>query len=731
MSAREKRPCIRWLLRGAILLIGAAMLLFQAPSAHATSFTYTSATTNATISIPANAKNLLVQVWGGGGGGGGASCLKSGSTIVSVSGAGGGGGAYSTTTWTAPSAGTLTYTVGAAGSFGESYAYPQTVTKGRSPSGTNGGASIASFSGATLTANGGMGGGGSHASSNGNLLGDGGAGGTANGGSTNTQGSSGGNAVQKLFTTATASGGGGGAGANSGSAGGQGGSSTNGSCASAAAGSPGKVVITYYKTTITSMSPNSGPAAGGTSVVINGTDFVNGGTTVKFGGVAATCTFNSVTKVTCQSPSHAAGAVTVELTTSYGTASTNYTYIAAPTITSLTPSFGTTAAGNTVTVTGSNFRASDTTVKFDGSVATCTVVSTTQLSCTVPAHAAGTVSVSASTSGGSFTKSSAYSYVAAPTVTGVLPFAGPVAGGTSVTVTGTNFVSGNTSIDFKGVAGTCSYVSSTQMSCTTPAQSFSGNLSVDVAATTPGGSGKKSLAFVYRDNPEISNISPASGDLSGGGTVTITGDRFYVTGENGDVRTVKFGDTEAVCTGNNTQLTCTAPSRATPGPVAISVATPGGIATKASAYTYNPSISLTLNKQSINLSGAFGDVRADTLNANVVTDNPHGYNLEISSSSPPLSCNVHPEEAIQPLTGTNAMLTDNRWGYAVDPTPASPSEPTIWNGVTTTPTVIATRGNATQGLGETTVVWLGTIITAEQPACTYSGTIILTAVALP
>ena len=39
--------------------------------------------------------------------------------------------------------------------------------------------------------------------------------------------------------------------------------------------------------TVTSVSPNSGPAAGGTSVTITGTNFT-GATAVTFGGTAAT-----------------------------------------------------------------------------------------------------------------------------------------------------------------------------------------------------------------------------------------------------------------------------------------------------------------------------------------------------------------------------------------------------------------------------------------------------------
>lgn len=84
-----------------------------------------------------------------------------------------------------------------------------------------------------------------------------------------------------------------------------------------------------------SISPTSGPAAGGTAVTITGTganNFVGPGT-VTFGGTAATnvVVVNSNT-ITCTTPAHAAGAVTVVVTAG-GAAETltnGFTYTAPP-----------------------------------------------------------------------------------------------------------------------------------------------------------------------------------------------------------------------------------------------------------------------------------------------------------------------------------------------------------------------------------------------------------------
>ncbi|WP_040840876.1 IPT/TIG domain-containing protein, partial [Nocardia brevicatena] len=67
--------------------------------------------------------------------------------------------------------------------------------------------------------------------------------------------------------------------------------------------------------TLTSITPTSGSAAGGTSVVLTGTNFT-GATAVSFGGTPATSfTVNSSTQITAVTPAHAAGPVSVTVTT--------------------------------------------------------------------------------------------------------------------------------------------------------------------------------------------------------------------------------------------------------------------------------------------------------------------------------------------------------------------------------------------------------------------------------
>ena len=151
--------------------------------------------------------------------------------------------------------------------------------------------------------------------------------------------------------------------------------------------------------TITSITPSTGTANGGTAVTITGTGFL-AGATVKLGGTAATgvSVVNS-TSITATTPAHAGGAVSVAVTNTdaqSGTLNNGYTYTVtnpAPTVTAITPNSGTANGGTAVTITGTGFLAGAG-VSLGGTSATgVTVVNSTSITATTGAHAAGAVSV--------------------------------------------------------------------------------------------------------------------------------------------------------------------------------------------------------------------------------------------------------------------------------------------------------------------------------------------------
>ena len=186
-----------------------------------------------------------------------------------------------------------------------------------------------------------------------------------------------------------------------------------------------------------------------------------------------------------------------------------------------------------------------------------TVVSSTSITATTPAHSAGSVNVSVTTPGGTGTKfGGPFNYVGAPTVTSVSPNSGPTAGGTSVTITGTNF-NGATAVTFGGTAATgITVVNATSITATTPVGAVG---AVDVAVTTPGGTGTGTGAFSYvaSGTPTVTSVNPNFGPVAGGTSVTITGTNF--TGATA----VKFGVTAASSFAVNsaTQITATSPAQ--------------------------------------------------------------------------------------------------------------------------------------------------------------------------
>jgi Domain of unknown function (DUF1929)/IPT/TIG domain len=242
---------------------------------------------------------------------------------------------------------------------------------------------------------------------------------------------------------------------------------------------------------VNSITPTSGTTNGGTAVTISGSGFL-AGATVKLGGTSATgVTVVSSTSITATTPSHAAGAVSVVVTNADNQSDTlanGYTYVAptpAPTVSSLTPTSGTTNSGTNLNITGTGFLAGAT-VKVAGTAAgSVNVISSTSMTATAPAHAAGLVSiVVTNTDGQSGTLNNAYTYVApvpAPVVTSITPNSGTTSGGTSVNISGTGFLAGAT-VSFGGSNAAVTSVNSTSITATTPAHA-TGTVSVAVTNT--------------------------------------------------------------------------------------------------------------------------------------------------------------------------------------------------------------------------------------------------------
>jgi IPT/TIG domain len=344
---------------------------------------------------------------------------------------------------------------------------------------------------------------------------------------------------------------------------------------------------------LTGISASSGPTTGGTSITITGTGF-SGVTAVSFGSTAAkSFTVSSSTLITAASPAAPAGAADVTVTNPGGTSATSaadqFTFIAPPTITGVSPNSGPLAGGTWVTVTGTDL---STTAKVSiGDTGTgFNVLSNTSLNVYIPAgEAPETVNITVTTIGGTSARSSAdqYTYLAPPpppTVTGVSPNTGTALGGTTVTITGTGF----TNVVYVSVGGYAAQSftinSDTSITAVTPGLYYDGTVDITVQTLASGWSATGPAdQFTYSDSaPTVTGVSPNTGSAAGGDTVTITGTGFTTAYD------VSFGGVSASFTINSDgSITAVTPAGSA-GTVDVTVSTAGGSSTAGTAdeFTY-------------------------------------------------------------------------------------------------------------------------------------------------
>jgi ELWxxDGT repeat protein len=209
-------------------------------------------------------------------------------------------------------------------------------------------------------------------------------------------------------------------------------------------------------------------------------------------------------------------------------------HVHSPTVTGFTPASGGYFAS--VQLTGTRFTGA-TSVRFNGTAATFSVVTPTLIATTVPAGST-TGPISVTTPGGTATSASSFTVTStpAPAITSFSPTAGVA--GTPVTITGANFT-GVTAVAFAGLSAAFTVDSATQISTTVPAGARSGAITV----TGPGGTAVSALftvptAFGGGSIAEIAGASiyfgsnfPGSGAT---GFTTYQGYVYFFASENWD-----------------------------------------------------------------------------------------------------------------------------------------------------------------------------------------------------
>jgi hypothetical protein len=362
-------------------------------------------------------------------------------------------------------------------------------------------------------------------------------------------------------------------------------------------GSPNKLLFIGGLPIVTSVSPNFSAATSTASVTITGENLDNssGNSVVEFGaGRAASWSSESDTQLVVTSPTGTAGAVDLIIDNGRGDQRimNAFTYTSgnanAPTIAAISPAEGPTGGGQTVTITGTNLEVNseNTSVAFGEAPAQVTSATTTQLQVRTPPGTAGNVIVSVTTSEGSSTSN--YAYVAAPNITSLSTQSGPIAGGTQVTVTGSNLAL-TSSVTVGGVSATLGAVTASSVEFTTPQRPSATVNSYTLELTTPGGTVTLPSAFTYVPAPSISSIA-SLGQLTGSSTTlsgpAAGGTGVRILGSNlGEVTAVRFGSTAATFT-RESGSSIIAISPAGSGTVSITVVSPGGSATLANAFQY-------------------------------------------------------------------------------------------------------------------------------------------------
>jgi hypothetical protein len=128
--------------------------------------------------------------------------------------------------------------------------------------------------------------------------------------------------------------------------------------------------------------------------------------------------------------------------------------VPSPTVSSISPNFGSSAGGTPVRVVGSGF-VTGATVEIGGAAASAVdVLSETELTAVTAAHEVGVVGVVVKDANGESAGTTTYEYVSPPTVSSISPAFGSSAGGTSVRIKGSGFREGpkEPEVEIGGVA---------------------------------------------------------------------------------------------------------------------------------------------------------------------------------------------------------------------------------------------------------------------------------------
>jgi hypothetical protein len=240
--------------------------------------------------------------------------------------------------------------------------------------------------------------------------------------------------------------------------------------------------------------------------------------------------------------------------------------------------------GGTVTVTGANFTTS-TELTFGGSTESFTIVSGTEITFTAPPGTAGSFDLSIQNQVGPFTLPNAITYVSGPSLSAIAPVLATTNGGTIVTLTGTDLAT-TTQVNVGSTTVSFSVISNTAVRFITAATTAG---IVDVGVVTVGGTATKPNGLEFTDSalvPVVVSITPATGPIAGGTTVTITGQFFSGSYSDSVSAAINGVSGSSLVLIDDSTLTFVTPAHAEGTGFDVTVLTGGGLGTLAGAFSY-------------------------------------------------------------------------------------------------------------------------------------------------
>lgn len=421
---------------------------------------------------------------------------------------------------------------------------------------------------------------------------------------------------------------------------------------------------------LTAVSPSTGAA--GAMVTLTGSGFgaSQGSSTVRFNGVSATPTAWADGTITAPVPATASSGNVVVRSGGVDSNPRPFTVVPAPTLTTVAPTQGT--SGTLVTLTGTNFGATQGTVTFNGTSATVVSWSATTIQAQVPAAAtSGLVRVGAS---GVTSNGQAFTVIQPPQLTSLAPTAGAV--GATVTLTGSFFgaAQGPSTVSFAGTGASVVSWSDATITATVPPGAASGSVLVRV-----NGLDSSPLSFSVLSPPTLTSVSPTTAAV--GSPLFLTGQHFGASQASGQVRI--NGLAAPVVSWSDTRINAVVPPGALSGPVSVFA---HGVSSNGVLLSVAPAPSLTtlspptgpvgspvvISGTQFGTSQAGGSVRFGSHTATVTqwTDSsitatvPRGGNGDVVVRAGGVSSNSLPFTLLTTLSGLSGQAQASGAGYS-------------------------------------------------------------------